>query len=913
MHYARNVDEGRKGEADARDAGDTNIIYQMRKVILSRGQHEVEFADGKKHKITANDANKLLDKYNSIRMPKEKQLFTIAAGKSLAGFKEAMLHGAPKEMGRKVSLGGKQFHEFYMGVGRTRTIAPYPQDSDEPPGTRRIAERKMKITEASSAGGVERDANDNPNKPRKTNPKLDLLLRLGLADGEELQKYRRALRTSKKQALQSPEMRNKLADLLDKLIELTTGDAAIYSRARTKIVTTKEAYSLLRKSEMSGIDANIIAEVYVRGLNEHDDDSALAFDRVNSFIAGGMASLIDGDLAEAVKSPTGGLKDACWSGYTAVGMKMKNGRKVPNCVPKEAANPAQQAAIAISMKKAGKKPKTEEVMDEATKQQKAAGAALATQRGEYAGGKKGGAVNRMSLMKTKDLVKLARGKKTNEEVEQIDELSPATLSSYKSKAAGSETSLTNKSSTLSVPPKDRNAAAVKANQRRIGMKLATKKMGEEVEQVDEISSAMLYRAKQAAQKKAGWLMPGDKGKGDKAWNRVKKFRDAGVAKEKQEKAKKITEGGVRGMARGNVKGRDYNSDKMFQQMSKPKNYRRPWEKTRADLNIDFQKIAHTFTGAVKKLPPGKKTPKAMVRPRDYMKPNQASKVGVTEQSLSTHAATSLASRSKRVKSFHAWEPKDTNEANRVADVKLVKVRLPDGRLVYRKEHSKAEVQHEAAPHTHPTGKTPYGDMTNKELRADLTKKVKDASETYTGSEPTSSNKNDPSNRFAGTDAIRKNYASVTPGQTVAEKHFKDIKKAISGIRESNDLNESFAAGFELAPFARDYGITVNSSFEHHPKVQEALDAQEDAMNEAIYQGRNVSLNKPMKGDVKKSKVYVRDPSTGNIKKVNFGDKTLSIKKDQPGRKRSYCARSGGQGNLTKKTSANYWSRRAWDC
>jgi len=30
---------------------------------------------------------------------------------------------------------------------------------------------------------------------------------------------------------------------------------------------------------------------------------------------------------------TGGLKDACWKGYTAIGMKDKNGRKVPNCVP----------------------------------------------------------------------------------------------------------------------------------------------------------------------------------------------------------------------------------------------------------------------------------------------------------------------------------------------------------------------------------------------------------------------------------------------------------------------------------------------------------------------------------------------------------------------------------------------------
>jgi len=29
---------------------------------------------------------------------------------------------------------------------------------------------------------------------------------------------------------------------------------------------------------------------------------------------------------------TGDLKDACWTGYTAVGMKKKGGRKVPNCV-----------------------------------------------------------------------------------------------------------------------------------------------------------------------------------------------------------------------------------------------------------------------------------------------------------------------------------------------------------------------------------------------------------------------------------------------------------------------------------------------------------------------------------------------------------------------------------------------------
>jgi hypothetical protein len=62
------------------------------------------------------------------------------------------------------------------------------------------------------------------------------------------------------------------------------------------------------------------------------------------------------------------LNEGCWEGYKAVGGKMKNGKMVPNCVPiKEASSPAQQAAIAIHMKKQGKSPKnesTEEEIDE---------------------------------------------------------------------------------------------------------------------------------------------------------------------------------------------------------------------------------------------------------------------------------------------------------------------------------------------------------------------------------------------------------------------------------------------------------------------------------------------------------------------------------------------------------------------
>ena len=42
--------------------------------------------------------------------------------------------------------------------------------------------------------------------------------------------------------------------------------------------------------------------------------------------------------------------------------------------------------------------------------------------------------------------------------------------------------------------------------------------------------------------------------------------------------------------------------------------------------------------------------------------------------------------------------------------------------------------------------------------------------------------------------------------------------------------------------------------------------------------RKVKLNKPMRGDVKKFKVYVKDPKTGNVKKVNFGHGGTSAKK-----------------------------------
>jgi len=92
-----------------------------------------------------------------------------------------------------------------------------------------------------------------------------------------------------------------------------------------------------------------------------------------------------------------------------------------------------------------------------------------------------------------------------------------------------------------------------------------------------------------------------------------------------------------------------------------------------------------------------------------------------------------------------------------------------------------------------------------------------------------------------------------------------------------------------------------------PKSEEPKD---DDINEAEYQGRKVQLGKRMQGDVKKFKVYVKDPSTGNVKKVNFGDPNMRIKKSNPKRRKSFRARHNCD-NPGPRTKARYWSCRAW--
>ena len=121
---------------------------------------------------------------------------------------------------------------------------------------------------------------------------------------------------------------------------------------------------------------------------------------------------------------------------------------------------------------------------------------------------------------------------------------------------------------------------------------------------------------------------------------------------------------------------------------------------------------------------------------------------------------------------------------------------------------------------------------------------------------------------------------------------------------------------EYTPFPEEDEFDINED-EDFEEVLGILGFPEDELWEAEYRGRKVPLNKPMRGDVKKFKVYVKDPKTGNVKKVNFGHggtsakrKTMRIRKSNPARRRSFRARHNCD-NPGPKTKARYWSCRKW--
>lgn len=156
-----------------------------------------------------------------------------------------------------------------------------------------------------------------------------------------------------------------------------------------------------------------------------------------------------------------------------------------------------------------------------------------------------------------------------------------------------------------------------------------------------------------------------------------------------------------------------------------------------------------------------------------------------------------------------------------------------------------------------------------------------------------------------------------------EDEYQDAIEAYAAdfAGESHDDPKGMAADaaegfFALNPKWKTWSSTLGlSKSDMKSAVTDLIYSQlmgEGLQLEAEYKGREVPLGKPMKGDTAKFKVYVKDKKTGNVKKVNFGDKGMEIRRDNPKARKSFRARHGcGTKRASDRTKAAYWSCRMW--
>src|SRR5210317_2194142 len=158
------------------------------------------------------------------------------------------------------------------------------------------------------------------------------------------------------------------------------------------------------------------------------------------------------------------------------------------------------------------------------------------------------------------------------------------------------------------------------------------------------------------------------------------------------------------------------------------------------------------------------------------------------------------------------------------------------------------------------------------------------------------------------DLVHNSGMDTSPREEIADQFQNELKKAdpetfkklygntqtISDVEQEDWFQGQTAVTLEGDEFYETFGW---------------IGENDENIEEAEYQGRTVKLNKPMRGDVKKFKVYVKNPK-GNTVKVNFGDPDMKIKKSNPARRRSFRARHNCD-TPGPKHKARYWSCRKW--
>jgi hypothetical protein len=94
-----------------------------------------------------------------------------------------------------------------------------------------------------------------------------------------------------------------------------------------------------------------------------------------------------------------------------------------------------------------------------------------------------------------------------------------------------------------------------------------------------------------------------------------------------------------------------------------------------------------------------------------------------------------------------------------------------------------------------------------------------------------------------------------------------------------------------------------------PFIEEVVTEEDiQKLNEALHRGKKVKLNKPFRtpGGPKKFAVYVKNPKSGNVKKVTFGYPGLRVRNANPKAAKSFRARHKCD-QKKDRTKAGYWA------
>jgi hypothetical protein len=181
-------------------------------------------------------------------------------------------------------------------------------------------------------------------------------------------------------------------------------------------------------------------------------------------------------------------------------------------------------------------------------------------------------------------------------------------------------------------------------------------------------------------------------------------------------------------------------------------------------------------------------------------------------------------------------------------------------------------------------------------------------------------------REVGTNARRELFQDMTPGQEKKPFSFKEHTKCgtpdccneceTSSLIESNQYRVGSEKYYDFFTEKRDaYKVGVYSPVGFDKELMEGDIGKYDMYQgehvpldcPMMFEEKDVELNKPKVGGPKKYYVYVKDPKTGNVKKVTFGDTSgLKVKLSDKDARKSFAARHNCD-QQKDRTKAGYWS------